>query len=185
MECQKWISVWAWAAVAASPSAASAAMMGLRIMEAILLWGFVTGPPLSFCAATAHKRDHVTASPARKSRHHENLVAGGEGRGDGGHLVPVHEDLDVRPDRVLLVDHAEADAGIASIEVREQLVDGSALRLDLAPVGGVRGERARQDHPHASSAASTECTCGRCRHRQCQLAPSSKLAQTSPLVVPK
>ena len=38
MECHQWISVCAWAAVAARPSVASAAMMVLRIMEGILLW---------------------------------------------------------------------------------------------------------------------------------------------------
>src|SRR4051812_35696512 len=97
----------------------------------------------------------VTLSPGKRS-HDEHLVAGREPAVEGALLLAVHEDLDVRADRVLLVDDAEADAGMAPVEVGEKLREGRAVRLDLAAVRGVVGERARQEDLQVMSAVSIE-----------------------------
>src|SRR6185436_9174480 len=112
-------------------------------------------------------------------------VGGRQGPGDRGYLLAVHEDLDVRPDRVALVDHAEAQPRVTPVEVGEELADGRAFGLDLAALRGVAGERGGKQHFHFAAAVSTEKISGRCRHRHCQLSPSSALVHTSPLVVPK
>jgi hypothetical protein len=60
----------------------------------------------------------------------------------------------VAADAVLLVDHAEADAGIAAIEIDEQGGKRGPGRLDMC-FTGVGVQRARNQHVHANSAAST------------------------------
>src|SRR5204863_2482413 len=50
----------------------------------------------------------------------DDLVVRGERGTEVGRLLLVDEDPDVAPDRILLVDHAEADPRIAPLEVREQ-----------------------------------------------------------------
>src|SRR5688572_26600627 len=82
-------------------------------------------------------------SAAGERRDHQYLVARVEPARERALLRAVHEDLDVRADGVLLVDHAKADPGIAPVEVAEELGKRGALGLDLAPMGGVVGERRR------------------------------------------
>ncbi len=48
------------------------------------------------------------------------------------HLRAIDEEADVAPYPVLLVDHAEADAGIAPVQVGEHGGERGAVGLDLA-----------------------------------------------------
>lgn len=69
----------------------------------------------------------------------------------------VDEYFDVLADAVLLIDGAEAKAGIASVDLGEHLSDGRSARLDDILLVGVGSERRRNVDPHLeSSAASTE-----------------------------
>src|SRR6266704_3984643 len=90
---------------------------------------------------------------AAQSADYSHFVVRGERGAEVARLLLVDEDLDVAPDRVLLVDHAEADSRMAPLEVREQLRERRAARLDVRAAAGVvaklRGDC--DDHRHAAS----------------------------------
>src|SRR5258706_1215873 len=90
----------------------------------------------------------VPLSPGKRS-HDKHFIARFERSVERALELPVHEDLDVRPDRVLLVDDAKADSGKAPVEVAEQLCERLAIGLDLAAVRGVVRERRVQQDFHA------------------------------------
>src|SRR5258706_4463213 len=66
-------------------------------------------------------------------------------------LLPVDEEAHIRPQLVLLVDHAEAEARITPVEVGKQLGEVRADCLDLAR-HGVGAQRRRDEDLHASRA---------------------------------
>src|SRR6267142_937600 len=63
------------------------------------------------------------------------------------HLLAVDEDADVRPNPVLLVDHAETNSGVLTVQVRKDGGERRAARLGLAALG-IRAQRAGYEHPH-------------------------------------
>src|SRR5205814_8030722 len=76
----------------------------------------------------------------------DDLVVRGERGTEVGRLLLVDEDPDVAPDRILLVDHAEADPRIAPLEVREQRGERRPARFHLrAPPGVVAKLRGDED----------------------------------------
>ena len=80
------------------------------------------------------------------------------GRGEIADRLVVDEHLHVLANPALLVDHAEADAGIATIEIGEQRGDRVAVGLDDALLLRVRAQRARNANLHARSAGSAYST---------------------------
>jgi hypothetical protein len=60
----------------------------------------------------------------------------------------------VRPQPILLVDHAEADAGVTPIEVGEHLEQRRAFGLDLRSLLGVREQGGRDANPHRERGAA-------------------------------
>jgi hypothetical protein len=63
------------------------------------------------------------------------------------HTDAVDEDAHVRPQQVLLVDHAKTQPGVAAVEVLEHLVQRVTDGLDLRPAR-VRTQGARNQHLH-------------------------------------
>ena len=125
----------------------------------------------------------LSDSAARQRLHDRDLVGVGQHGREVAHGVLVHEDLHVRAQAALLVDDAEADAGELPVEVVEHVVDRRALGLDTSP-------------GRCTSAAASGCgpsrrpglervDLGQVRRDRRHDAPSSVLAQISPLVVPK
>ena len=84
-----------------------------------------------------------------------DLVGGADRRLDGLGLLLVDEDLDVRADGLLLVDDAEAQAGVAPVKLPEQSGQRGAPRLDAAELRGIGSQRRGNVDSHRS-ATSTE-----------------------------
>jgi hypothetical protein len=79
--------------------------------------------------------------PARKGSYDHDLIGGAQRCSEAADLLAVDEDLDVAPYLVLLADDAETDAGIAPVEVVEELADGTAGSVDGGRFLRVAGER--------------------------------------------
>ena len=91
-----------------------------------------------------------------------HLVAVVQWRRERVHLLAIHEQTHVRAHAVLLVDHPEADARVAAVEVGEQLGERRAVRLDVRLLLRVGTQRLRNpDLQVANSAVSTEWIIGR------------------------
>src|SRR5262245_6039728 len=65
-------------------------------------------------------------------------------------LLAVHEEPHMRAHAILLVDHTEAHAGIATVEVGEKLAYCGAVRLDRTSAR-VGAKRCRDEDLHAST----------------------------------
>src|SRR5579862_3861716 len=115
-----------------------------------------------------------------------DLVGLGDGLSQRPGDLPVDVEQEGRTDAALLVDHPEAESGIAPVQILQDRLEGRALRLDLAAVVRIGVERRRDvDDRHPLALVSIEQTCGRCEAMHSHRAPSFRLAQSSPLVVPK
>jgi len=139
-------------------------------------------------APVAPQRISAMRPPQPAAQRLENvyLIPRLEARVEPLHLGAVDEEADVGSQPVLLVDDPEAQAGEAAVEVLEHLGQGLSLGVHLAQRPGVGGEERGQVHPHPPhSATSTDWISGRCWAMHAKRSPSSALAQSSPLVVPK
>ena len=127
-------------------------------------------------------------SAAAQGLHDDERVVGRQGVSEIEDLAARREEADVSPQPALLVDDAEAQAGIAAVEIGQYGRQRCALRLDLA-CAGIGTQRGRDQHLHVDRAPGTPISTakisGRWRAMQCHDAPSSALVHSSPLVVPK
>src|SRR5215510_12391575 len=71
-----------------------------------------------------------------------NFIALLHDLGEGARFASVHENANVLPYRVLLVDHAKAHARKATLEIGEHLLDAGATRLDAGCSMSVGAQRA-------------------------------------------
>src|SRR5262245_13326640 len=85
-----------------------------------------------------------------------DLIRRGQPRSQPMHLCAIDKDAHMLADRVLLVDHPEADSWETAIEVRQHLRYRRAVGVNLVRMAGVRTERCRDTDLHyATSAASS------------------------------
>src|SRR5206468_8789487 len=114
-------------------------------------------PALSRKRERDERSQRVRDSTPAQRADDDDLVVRGECGTEVGRLLLVDEDPDVAPDRVLLVDHAEADPRIAPLEVREQRGERRPARFHVrAPAGVVAKLRGDEDgHRLQPPAAST------------------------------
>ena len=91
------------------------------------------------------------------------------------------------PEVSLLISQAALELGEPHGQVVECLTEGAPANLDLAFLAGVTAKRRREQEPraHATSATRTERMSGRWLAISDQESPSSRLAYTSPSLVPK
>ena len=116
--------------------------------------------------------------------HH--LIRIGQWLHDVPRSLTANEEYDVRAHLVLFVDHAEADAGILSVQVMEQFIQRFPDSVHPISMIGIGEEGLGDGDPHLSiCATSTEYISGRCAASVCQCSPSFALPQISPEVVPK
>jgi len=135
-------------------------------------------------------RSDPLAAPARHRRGDEHLCTVGDRRLHGSapsHAHPVDEHEHVRPEPALLVAQPALQLRVSLGQIVERGTEGAAADLNLGLFAGVASQRSGQKQPrgHATSATRTESTSGRCSAIIDQLSPSSRLAYTSPSLVPK
>lgn len=91
------------------------------------------------------------------------------------------------PELSLLISQAPLELREPHSQVVERLPEGATANLDLAFLAGVTAKRRGQQKTrrHATSATRTERMSGRWLAISDQDSPSSRLAYTSPSLVPK
>lgn len=98
--------------------------------------------------------------PPREGLHEGHVVGFGERLVEVPDRVLVDEDLHVPTQPILLVDHAEADAGVPTVEVVQQFGDRGTLGVYHGLLAGVGPQRGGDPDLHgqrsAGSATSTE-----------------------------
>ena len=84
---------------------------------------FLGGAPLSRAEAWRQMAMFLghCPSPAAQRLHDLHLIRGAQRQCQVAHLFVIDENAHVRPQRVLLVDHTETDAGVPQIEIHQQL----------------------------------------------------------------
>lgn len=85
-----------------------------------------------------------------------DVLAGADGLGEGRGRLFTHEEPHVGADAVLLVDNAEADAGVARVEIGEDFSQGGAGPRHFSPAAGIGVKRRGDEDPHQTDAALTE-----------------------------
>src|SRR3954468_777995 len=103
-------------------------------------------------------RARSTTSTARQGLHDRDLVGRRDARRQVTHRVRVDEDLHVLPQMAAFVHDAEAQARVATVELREHGVEVVRVDVDDRLLVGVRPQRRRDPHLHAvpAGAHSTE-----------------------------
>src|ERR1051326_2359052 len=109
-----------------------------------------------------------------------------KGRSQILQLLFVHKNSDVWPDPVLFSNNSKSDTGIATIQRRQHIGECRAIDLHVTPVCCVGSQCSGYMHRHRPiSAASTEKISRECLAMPAHVAPSLRLAQISPPVVPR
>ena len=106
----------------------------LLLMVAIVIDGFMSSR-IEADGALQNENSPRGASAAAQRLDDDHLVGRGERLRQVARLPAVDEDADVAPYAVLLVDHAETNPGIATVEVGEHGGERGAARLGLAVLG--------------------------------------------------
>jgi hypothetical protein len=109
-------------------------LLVLLLMVAIVIDGFMSSR-IEADGAPQTENSPRGASAAAQRLDDDHLVGRGERLRQVARLPAVDEDADVAPYAVLLVDHAETNPGIATVEVGEDGAERGAARLGLALLG--------------------------------------------------
>jgi len=123
------------------------------MLMALLAWLTLSRTRTRSCTRTRTRN----SSPSAERLHQHHAVLGHELAIELECLIAIDEEPHVLAHRVLLVDHAKANARIAPVEIEQELGERGAGGLDFGRAG-VRQERAGNVDAHGqpSSAVSTE-----------------------------
>src|SRR5262245_37687637 len=111
-------------------------------------------------SAPLFSRERITrpgySAPAQRLKN-VDLVRRFESRIQPPHLFAVDEDLHVRPDRILLVNHPKAYAGELAIQIVEHFGYARTTRLNVVPLIRVGQQRAWNVDSHKLITMAVGC----------------------------